>query len=121
MVAEVKRAGGIAAIIAFTPAAVQGAGYYPREFLSETPFVAVSPEERVVAIREAKSPLPTATISVPFATYDNTAPRVVGFSSRGPAYAVNQLVLKPDIAAPGDLQALVDTCILSEVHVCKHD
>jgi hypothetical protein len=108
---EVARAGGIAAIVGFLPEAAATGDNYPREFLilpSMVPGVFVQPKDRETAIREARTltnsaqAAATAAISAPIYTYDNTAPRMVGYSGKGPATTMNQLVLKPDITAPGD-------------------
>lgn len=105
------RAGGVAAIIGFLPETLVNGNNFPREWViypDWVPGVFVQPKEREIAIREAQAlansaqAAATATISAPIFTYDNTAPEMVGFSSRGPATTMDQLVLKPDVTAPGN-------------------
>lgn len=113
---EVAHAGGIAAIVGFLPETAAIGGNYSREFLiypDYVPGVFVQPKDREVAIQEARAltnsaqAAATATISAPIFTYNNTAPQMVGYSPKGPAITMNQLVLKPDITAPGDHTAIV--------------
>lgn len=74
------------------------------EFPAPLPYVQIGPDERLIAIRESRrvgrAP-PTAKISAPVFSYDNTAPAMAYLSSRGPA-RIHQ-ILKPDITAPGAL------------------
>lgn len=98
---EVARAGGVGVIFGYTPADAVTGGNFPREYLSTIPFVVVQPVERQAAINFARSRKPFASISTPKVSFDNTAPQMVLFSSRGPTPVINQVVLKPDITAPG--------------------
>lgn len=102
-VAEVARAGGIGAIICLSPEVPALDGWdFPREATAGLPYVFVQPSEREIAIKETQAFAATAAFSAPLVSTSNTAPQIVSFSSRGPTVTINQVLLKPDVAAPGE-------------------
>ncbi|MFD2840804.1 S8 family serine peptidase, partial [Populibacterium corticicola] len=98
--AEVRRAGGVAAIIANTASS-------PQDVLAETHLIPTVHVTRTVG-EALTAYVPTsgsATVSfLPFNTTGESllqSPQVATFSSRGPARTSSGNILKPDVAAPG--------------------
>lgn len=98
---EVIRAGGAGLIAAVVRVAAATRVAQPRESIMGLPYVQVMPAERDAAINYAWTADATASFAASEYSFHHTAPTMGLFSSRGPASAVQQLVLKPDVTAPG--------------------
>jgi hypothetical protein len=99
---EVVRAGGVGVIFGYTPADAASGLNFPREYTTSIPFVMVQPEERQTVIDFSRATRkPYASFSAPQVSFEGNAPQMALFSSRGPTPTLNQVVLKPDITAPG--------------------
>jgi hypothetical protein len=96
--AEVKRAGGVAMVLA-NPSAGQS---LDADFHS-VPTVHVEKPAGDAIIDYAKTPGATAAIQLGDTTggAPTSLPQIAGFSSRGPAIANDSDVIKPDISGPG--------------------
>ena len=105
---EVFRAGGAGIIATLLPQVMQTRLNTPEESLLEVPYVVVGPADRERLLNYVWSTNnPTASFAEPEFSFQNTAPQMALFSSRGPTTTVKQLVLKPDITAPGALRPYI--------------
>lgn len=96
--AEVKRAGGVAMILANPSENSLDADFHS----VPTVHVPVTSGEAIEAYIAEAGPDATAKLVLGNRTDQTTAvPQVSGFSSRGPGLASDSDILKPDIAAPG--------------------
>ena len=102
MVEEVSRAGGAAVIAALRPEALSSIRTLMREYLIALPYVQVGATERETVLNYLFSTdSPSASFAASGFSFHNTAPQMAIFNSRGPTSTTRQLVLKPDITAPG--------------------
>lgn len=96
--AEVKRAGGAAMVLMDTPISRQGtiAGMY------SVPTIHIAQPERLAVLDYVlHAASPSAELQATKATYDEVAPEMADFSSRGPVPIANDAVMKPEVTAPG--------------------
>ncbi|WP_205849780.1 S8 family serine peptidase [Nakamurella flava] len=99
--AEVKRAGGVGMVLTD----LQDLG--PIGDSHSVPSIEIDIPDGQKVKDYALTSAATATL-VPSSSSTIPYPQIIGFSSRGPALATNQDVLKPDLAAPGvDILAAV--------------
>lgn len=107
---EVIRAGGAGMILGLMPVDMPNPIDSWQEAFVGLPYVYVLPTERLAALDYAlDAAQPTAAFTAAEFCYDDAAPRMAPFSTRGPATFVNQVVLKPDITAPGQYKLLCVT------------
>lgn len=95
---EVERAGGAAMVLMNTPITAQDLilqGY-------SVPTIHISLSGRETLLEYVlQAPSPTALLQASKVTYNNVAPEMAAFSSRGPVPVANGAVMKPELTAPG--------------------
>ncbi|WP_406197688.1 S8 family serine peptidase [Streptomyces europaeiscabiei] len=96
---ELKQSGAVAMVLANTPTSAQDLVTDP-----QFPMISVSPKDRETVKEYAAGPGAGAEIS-PTRSGHVRAPVITGFSSSGPDPFSGGDLLKPDIAAPGELIA----------------
>lgn len=95
---EVQRAGGLAMVLMNAPGASQNL----LELSYVIPAVHLLQEDRMTVINYAvQDASPTALLEGSTVSYDQVAPEMADFSSRGPVPVANSAVMKPDVTAPG--------------------
>jgi hypothetical protein len=95
----VAKAGGVGMILLNTPTSAQGLVLS----IYAVPTVHITTADRTTLLDYTSAAAdPSATLVGPsVVTFDQEAPQMAGFSSRGPCPAANGAVMKPDVTGPG--------------------